>query len=137
MLEKDRDDKYPLFRVNISVTVQFQAMIEQFGLTQHVDESTRGWVDLILTRYGCSLFHLCFRPPHHSDHGLVAAAVYRFFTTCRLILPNKSDVGGISTGVRSVWRYSILQCPGRILRSVSPGSGGTHKFGHVSSYINI
>jgi len=63
MLEKDIDDKYPLFRVNISVTVQFQAMIEQFGLTQHVDESTRGWVDVILTRYGCSLFDLCFHPP--------------------------------------------------------------------------
>ena len=53
-------------------------MIEQFGLTQHVTESTHrcdGWPDVILTRDDCSLVDLCIHPPTISDHGLVTATL--------------------------------------------------------------
>src|SRR6218665_982364 len=62
----------------LPATVQFQAMIEQFGLTQHVAESTHrsdGWLDVILTRDDCSLVDLCIHPPTISDHGLVVATI--------------------------------------------------------------
>jgi len=50
---------------------------DQFGLIQHVEESTHwqgGWLNVIITRDDCTLSDLQVSPPTISDHGLIMAA---------------------------------------------------------------
>jgi hypothetical protein len=56
----------------------FRAILDQFGLAQHVAEPTHqggGWLDVILTRDDCALVDLSVHPPTISDHGLVIASI--------------------------------------------------------------
>src|SRR6218665_627656 len=68
------------------------------------------WLDVILTRY---LVDLCIHLPTVSDCAL-SLLPYLFFTMRHLILPDRSKIGGISTGIRSIWRYlrsqQLLTC---------------------------
>src|SRR6218665_1007406 len=59
-------------------TVEFAVVLNQFGLKQHVSESTHkcgGWVDVMVTRYDCQVVDIHVQPPVLSDHGLVVATI--------------------------------------------------------------
>jgi len=94
---------YPL-----PVTVQFQAKIEQFGLTQHVAESTHrcgGWLDIILTRDDCSLVDFCIQLPTISDHGLVTATIPFLYDVPSLSCQTDLRMAESQPRCISVWRY--------------------------------
>src|SRR6218665_1844613 len=53
-------------------TVEFVAVLGQFGLKQHVTESTHvsgGWLDVVVTRDDCRVSDVIVSPPTFSDHG--------------------------------------------------------------------
>src|SRR6218665_2162856 len=59
-------------------TVEFVAVLEQFGLKQHVTESTHvagGWLDVVVTRDDCQVSDVIVSPPTFSDHGPVVATI--------------------------------------------------------------
>src|SRR6218665_2515367 len=63
---------------SLSETVEFVAVLEQFGLKQHVTESTHvsgGWLDVVVTRDGCQVSDVIVSPPTFSDHGPVVATI--------------------------------------------------------------
>src|SRR6218665_3893179 len=59
-------------------TMEFVAVLEQFGLKQHVTESTHvsgGWLDVVVTRDDCQVSDVIVSPPTFSDHGPVVATI--------------------------------------------------------------
>ncbi|PGH39091.1 MAG: hypothetical protein CRN43_11265, partial [Candidatus Nephrothrix sp. EaCA] len=59
-------------------TVEFVAVLGQFGLKQHVTESTHvsgGWLDVVVTRDDCRVSDVIVSPPTFSDHGPVVATI--------------------------------------------------------------
>src|SRR6218665_4007367 len=72
------DLNLPLKDLTSPAAADFQAIADQFGLTQHVAEPTHrlgGWLDVIITRDDCALTDLQIFPPTISDHGLVMATI--------------------------------------------------------------
>src|SRR6218665_1480085 len=59
-------------------TVEFVAVLGQFGLKQHVTESTHvsgGWRDVVGARDDCRVSDVIVSPPTFSDHGPVVATI--------------------------------------------------------------
>src|SRR6218665_3825319 len=59
-------------------TVEFAVVLDQFGLKQHVSESTHkcgGWLDVMVTKDDCQVVDIHVQPPVLSDHGLIVATI--------------------------------------------------------------
>ena len=72
------DLNLPLKDLTSPAAADFQAIADQFGLTQHVAEPTHrggGWLDVIITRDDCALTDLQIFPPTISYHGLVMTTI--------------------------------------------------------------
>ena len=72
------DLNLPLEDSSLPETVEFVAVLKQFGLKQHVTKSTHvsgGWLDVVVTRDHCQVSDVVVSPPTFSDHGPVVATI--------------------------------------------------------------
>src|SRR5688572_11482496 len=90
--------------------MEFAAVLEQFGLKQHVTEPTHllgGWLDVIVTRDDCRVSDVTVFPPVLSDHGLVAASI--FSSTSLYFSPFvRSVTGKVLTVLHSVQHSELI-----------------------------